>query len=73
MEDGDVKFSMKRKGQYSRVAFCMNLAQHFILSYLTTLRNMFHFKNTRALPYFSSTIYENADTVHLIEECCMSH
>ena len=37
MEDGNVKFSMMRKGQYSKKAFCVNLDQLFILSYLTTL------------------------------------
>ena len=36
MEDGNVRFPMKRKGQYSRITFCVNLAQLFSLSYLTT-------------------------------------
>ena len=27
LEDGNVRFSMKRKGQYRRIAFCVNLAQ----------------------------------------------
>ena len=49
MEDENLRLSMKRKGQYSRIAFCMNLVQLFILSYLTMLRMMFSFKNTRAL------------------------
>ena len=63
MEDGNVRFSIKSKGQYSRIAFCMNLAQLFIRSYITALWNMFPFKNTRALFCFSSTIDENTDTV----------
>ena len=58
---------MKRKEQYSAIAFCVNLAQLFILSYLTTPCKMFPSKNTRALIRFSSTIDENTDTVHLIE------
>ena len=37
MKDGNVKFSIKRKRQYRRIAFCLNLAQVFILSYLITL------------------------------------
>ena len=97
MEDGNVRFSMKRKGQYtahvfscefceifkntffsehvratisgySRIEFCVNIAQLVILSYPTTPRKMFPFKNTRTLFSFSSTIDENTDTVHLIEE-----
>ena len=34
MEDGNVRFSMKRKEQYSSMAFYVNLAQLFIISYL---------------------------------------
>ena len=95
MEDGKVRFSMKRKGwytahvfscefceifkiffsehvratvsEYSRIEFCVNIAQLIILSYPTTPQKMFSFKNTRAL-FFSSTIDGNADTVHLIED-----
>ena len=37
MENGNVRFSLKRKGQYSRTAFCVKTTQLFILSYLTTL------------------------------------
>ena len=37
IEDGNVRFFKKRKRQWSRIAFCVNLAQLFILSYLTTL------------------------------------
>ena len=96
MEDGNVRFSMKRKGQYaahvfscefckifkktyfsehvrttvsehSRIEFFVNIAQLSILSYPTTPRKMFPFKNTHALFSFSSTIDGNTDTVHLIE------
>ena len=96
MEDGNVRFSMKRKGQYtahvfscefceifkktffsehvratvseySRIEFCVNMAQLIILSYPTTPQKMFPFKSTRALFYFSSTIDGNTDTVQLIE------
>ena len=88
MEDGNVRFSMKRKGrmcfpvnfvtffseqvwetvsEYSRIEFCVNIAQLIILSYPTTPRKMFPFKNTRAILSFSSTIDGNTDTVHLIE------
>ena len=96
MEDGNVRFSMKRKGQYtahvfscefweifkktffsehvrvtlseySRIEFCVYIAQLIILSYPTTPRKMFPFKNTHALFSFSLTIDENTDTVHLIE------
>ena len=67
LEDWDLWFSMKRKGQYSRIAFCMNLAQLFILLYLRTLWKMFPSKNSHALICFSSTIDRNTDTVHLIE------
>ena len=58
---------MKRKWQCSRIAFCVNLAQLFTPLYLRTLWKMFPSKNTYALICFSSTIDENADTVHLIE------
>ena len=58
---------MKRKGLYSTIAFCVNLAQLFILSYLTTPWKMFPSKNTRALICFSSTIDKNTDTIYLIE------
>ena len=97
MEDGNVRFSIKRKGQYivhvfscefceifkkifysehvratvfeySRIEFCVNIAQRIILSYPATPRNIFPFKNTRTLFSFSSTIDGNADTVYLIEE-----
>ena len=97
MEGGNVRFSMKRKGQYtvhvfsckfceifkktfyskhvratfseySRIEFCLNIAQLIILSYPATPRKIFPFKNTRALFSFSSTIDGNADTVRLIEE-----
>ena len=53
--------------EYSRIEFCVNIAQLIILSYPTTPRKMFPFKNTRAILSFSSTIDGNTDTVHLIE------
>ena len=53
--------------EYSRIEFCVNIAQLIILSYPATPRKMFHFKSTHALFYFSSTIDGNTDTVHLIE------
>ena len=37
MKDGNVRLSMKRKGQYSGIAFSVNITQIFILSYLTAL------------------------------------
>ena len=37
MKDGNVRLSMKRKGQYSAIAFSVNITQIFILSYLTAL------------------------------------
>ena len=37
MKDGNVRFSIKRKGQYRKIAFSMKITQIFILSYLTTL------------------------------------
>ena len=64
MEDGNIRFSLKRKRQYSRIAFCMEITQLFIFSYLTTPCT---FNSIRALLCFSSTIDENADTVYLIE------
>ena len=67
IEDENVKFYMKRKGQYNTIAFFVNLAQLFIFSYLTTPWRMFPSKKIRALICFSSTIDENADTVHLTE------
>ena len=67
MEDGNVSFYMKRKGQFSTTAFCVNLAQLFILSYLTTTRKMFPSKNTRTLICFGSAIDEYTGTAHLIE------
>ena len=72
MEDENVRFSIKRKGQYSGTEFCMNITQLFILSHLTTPRKMslyiLPFRNTRALFCFSSTIDENNDTVLLTED-----
>ena len=35
MKDGNVKFSMKRKGQYSKVAFSVKITQIFMFSALT--------------------------------------
>ena len=35
MEDGNVRFSMTRKGQYSRIEFCVNLAFYLFISYNT--------------------------------------
>ena len=64
MEDGNIRFSITRKGQVSRIAFCANLAHLFILSYLTTLRKIFL---SHALICFTSSIDENTDTVHLID------
>ena len=64
MEDGNIRFSLKRKRQYSRITFCMEITQLFILSYLTIPCT---FNSTRALLCFSSTIDENTDTVYLIE------
>ena len=66
MEDENVRFYMKRKGLYSTITFCVNLAQPFILSYLKTPWKMFPSKNTCVLICFSSTIDENTDTDHLI-------
>ena len=37
MEDRNVRFSVKRKGQYSRITFSVMITQIFIFSYLTTL------------------------------------
>ena len=54
---------MKRKEECSRIAFCVNLDQLFILSNLTTPWKIFPFKDSRALFCFSSTIDENTDTV----------
>ena len=67
MEDGNVRLYMKRKRQYSRIAFCVNLAQLFILSYLTTPCMMFPVKSSRALLCFSPNTDEHTDTVYLIE------
>ena len=96
MEDGNVRFSMKKKGQYtahvfscefceiskktffsehvrttvseySRIEFCVNISQLIILSYPTTPRKIFPFKNTCALFSSSSTSDGNTDTAHLIE------
>ena len=69
MEDVNVRFSIRRKGQYSRIAFCVKITQLFILSYLTTPLKMllYPFLETRPLFIFSSSIDENTDTVHLIE------
>ena len=53
--------------EYSRIEFCVNIAQLIILSYPATPRKMFHFKSTHTLFYFSSAIDGNTDTVHLIE------
>ena len=53
--------------EYSRIEFCVNIVQLIILSYPTTPRKMFPFKNTCALFSFSSTIDGNTDTAHLIE------
>ena len=58
---------MKKKGQYSTIVFCVDLAQLFILSYLTTTCKMFPSKNTRGLICFTSTNDENTDTVYLIK------
>ena len=73
MEDGNIRFSLKRKRQYSRIAFCMEITQLFILSYLTipctfnSTRALLCFSSHRASFCFSSTIDENTDTVYLIE------
>ena len=67
MEDENIRFYIKRKGQYSTIAFCVNLAQLFIISYLATPWKMFPSKNTSTLICFSSTIDENTETAHLIE------
>ena len=37
VEDRNVRFSVKRKGQYSRITFSVKITQIFIFSYLTTL------------------------------------
>ena len=58
------KSSMKRKEQYTRIAFCV------MITHITTTWKVFLyilFKNIRALFYISSTIDENTDTVHLIK------
>ena len=67
MEDGMVRFPAKGKGQYIRIAFCVNLAKLFIRSYLITPSKVRPFKNTRTSFCFSSIIDENTDTVPLIE------
>ena len=36
MEDGNVSFYMKRKGQYGRIVFCVKITELFILFYLKT-------------------------------------
>ena len=36
MKHRNVRFSMKRKGQYSSIEYCVNITQLFILSHLTT-------------------------------------
>ena len=64
MEDGNVRFSLKKKGQYSRTAFYVKLAKLFILS---TPWKMFPFKNTRDLFCFNSNVDENTATIHFIE------
>ena len=64
MEDGNVRLSMKRKGQRGRTEFCVNFAQLFTFSYLTKLWKMLSFKNTSTLFFFSSTIGQNTNTVH---------
>ena len=64
MEVGNVKSSMKRKGQYTRIAFCV------MITHITATWKFFlyiPFRNIRALFYISSTIDENTDTVHLIK------
>ena len=63
-EVGNVKSSMKRKGQYTRIAFCV-----MITHIKATWKNFLYitFKNIRALFYISWTIDENTDTVHLIK------
>ena len=50
--------------EYRRIEFCVNIAPLIILSYPTTPRKMFPFKNIRALFSFSSTIDGNTYTVH---------
>ena len=70
MEGRNVRFSLKKKGSYSKKAFCVKVTQLFIFSYLRTPWKMllyFPFKNTRALFCFNSTIDENTDTLHLTE------
>ena len=64
MEDKNVKFSLKWKGQYSRIVFFAKITQLFIPLYLTTPSKMLLIPiwNTCALLWFSSTIDENTDT-----------
>ena len=63
MEDKNVKFSMKWKGQYSRIVFFAKITQLFIPLYLTTPSKMLLIPiwNTCALLWFSLTIDENTD------------
>ena len=61
------KLNGRRECKVRYEAFCVNLAQLFILSYFTTLWKKFPSKTTRALICISSTIDENTDTTHLIE------
>ena len=68
MEDGNVRFSMERKGQCSRILFCVKITQFFICHQHSERCYCIPFQKTRALFYFSSTADENTDTVLLIEE-----
>ena len=77
MEDRNVRFSMKRKGQYTVHVFSCVFCEIFKKTFFAedvratvseySRINMFPFKDTNALFSFSSTIDENTDTVHLIE------
>ena len=53
MKDGNVRFSMKKKGQYTRIAFSVKITQIFILSYLTTLLNCISVSLFRTLVLYS--------------------
>ena len=49
----ECKVLNEEKSKYSRIAFCVNLAQLFIISYLTTPWKMLPSKNSRVLICFN--------------------
>ena len=64
MEDGNVRFSMKRKTEV-----CVNITQLSLISYLIERGKCYSLSllKTPVLYCFSSTIDENTDAVHLVE------